>query len=165
VLRVTAAHSAAIEFRTAAQEDLAAVEALLVAAGLPTAGVRDCIGDFIVAESGGRLVGAIGVEVHGRYGLLRSAVVARDVQGTGVGRSLVERLIAGASRRGLHALYLLTETAEDWFPRFGFERVSRASVPAELMASEEFRGACCESAAVLRRALQDSSTESGAGGA
>ena len=154
MLRVTATRSPAVAFRAAGVDDLPAVEGLLVTAGLPTAGVRDCISDFILAESGGKLVGAIGVEVRGNHGLLRSAVVSGDVQGHGVGRSLVERLIAGASSRGLESLYLLTTTAENWFPRFGFERVTRSEVPGELMESEEFRGACPDSAAVLGLSLR-----------
>ena len=42
------------------------------------------------------------------------------------------RLIADAESRGLHALYLLTQTAEHYFPKFGFERIPREAVPPEV---------------------------------
>ena len=149
------AQASKFTLRRAVFADLGAVEAMLVESKLPTAGVADCIDDFIVAESAGRLVGAIGVETHGQYGLLRSAAVAKDWQGQGVGRSLVAGLLDLAAQRELLSLYLLTTTAEGYFPVFGFSRVDRDSVPDELMESEEFRGACPESAVVMRKALHD----------
>jgi amino-acid N-acetyltransferase len=48
---------------------------------------------------------------------------------------------------------LLTETADGWFPRFGFRPVPREALPAALSASAELRGACPATArALLRRA-------------
>ena len=57
---------------------------------------------------------------------------------------------AAAQACGAHDLVLLTSTADAWFPRFGFERISRDAAPASLHASEEFRGACPASAVVMR---------------
>lgn len=57
--------------------------------------------------------------------------------------------------RGLrtpHA-YLLTTTAERYFPKFGFERIERHDVPASVQASTEFRSACPASAVVMRKPL------------
>jgi N-acetylglutamate synthase-like GNAT family acetyltransferase len=67
----------------------------------------------------------------------------------------VTSLLADARARGIHDIYLLTTTAEAWFPRFGFVRIARAAVPAALHASEEFRGACPDSAVVMHTALTD----------
>jgi N-acetylglutamate synthase-like GNAT family acetyltransferase len=135
--------------------DLVAIEALLRENGLPTAGVGDSIGDFILARAGGDLIGVIGLERHAPYGLLRSAAVSKEWQGRGLGRALVVRLLEEALHTGISAIYLLTTTAEDYFPAFRFRRVSRESVPEELLASEEFRGACPDSAVVMVLALQD----------
>jgi N-acetylglutamate synthase-like GNAT family acetyltransferase len=44
---------------------------------------------------------------------------------------------------------LLTTTAEAYFPSFGFTVTSRATVPDEIRATGEFRGACPESATVM----------------
>ena len=49
--------------------------------------------------------------------------------------------------------FLLTTTAERFFPKFGFERIERTDVPASLQASIEFRSACPSSAIVMRKAL------------
>ena len=48
-------------------------------------------------------------------------------------------------------MYLLTTTAEGWFPRFGFERIAREEVSEAVRGSVEFGGACPATAAVMRR--------------
>ena len=110
--------------------------------------------DFVVAEEGGRLVGAIGLEVYGDVALLRSAVVQQGRRGTGLGQGLVARLLEHAAARGVREVYLLTTTAERYFPRFGFAPVPREAVAPALWASEEFRGACPDSAIAMRKLLE-----------
>jgi N-acetylglutamate synthase-like GNAT family acetyltransferase len=138
--------------RAATQRDLPAIEALLVSSGLPTAGVAEALRGFVVAESEDdkRIVGVAGLEDCGQeYALLRSAAVDAEWRGTGLGRRLVTHVIADAESRGLKALYLLTTTAERYFPSFGFERTQRDVVPDEVKQSVEFREACPSSATVM----------------
>lgn len=142
-----------MRLRPAAPADAPAVRELLVAADLPLAGVPPDLQHFVVAERDGAIVGAIGLEVYGQDALLRSAVVAPTLRGSGVGEQLVHALVAEARRVGVRDLVLLTTTAADWFPRFGFVRITREEVPEALQASEELRGACPASAVVMRRAL------------
>ena len=49
------------------------------------------------------------------------------------------------------SIYLLTTTAERYFPKFGFEPVARADVPATVQTSIEFTSACPSSATVMRK--------------
>jgi len=137
--------------RPATAGDLAAVERLLTASALPLDGVRDALPSFVVAEHDGALVGVAGLEPCGRHAVLRSVAVEPTWRSRGLGRALVQRMIAEAERRGCPALYLLTTTAERYFPSFGFHEVSRAEVPADVAATPEFRGACPASATVMRR--------------
>jgi amino-acid N-acetyltransferase len=139
--------------RPAAPPDLADVLAMLGRAGLPTAGVPPSLSNFLVADSGDRLVGAIGLELYGGLALLRSAVVAAEARGVGLGAELVQAILQLARGRGVREVYLLTTTAEDWFPRFGFALVDREAVPAAVRASEEFRGGCPDTAVVMRVGL------------
>jgi amino-acid N-acetyltransferase len=139
--------------RAARAGDHAAVLGLLEAAGLPLAGVPAGLDDFIVAEQDGRVVGAVGLERYGQSALLRSAVVEPGLRGTGVGASLVEGVLTHARERGARDVYLLTTTADQWFPRFGFVRIEAEAVPASVRTSVEFREACPASAAVLRKDL------------
>ena len=144
---------AGLRVRPARAADYPAVAGLLEAAGLPTAGLSPSLADFLVAEGGDGLVGAIGLEVYGGAALLRSAVVAAAEQSHGTGTALVGGLLDHARARGVHDVYLLTNTAEDWFPRFGFARVGREVVAAGVNASAEFRGACPDSAVIMRAML------------
>lgn len=142
-----------IDIRRARESDIDAVSTLLSSSNLPLDGVADSITDFFVADAMDTVVGSVGVEVHGEYGLLRSAAVSEALRGRGVGRRLVNQAIDDARQHGLRALFLLTTTAEDYFPSFGFEKVVRSTVPAELNDSAELKGACPASATVMRKGL------------
>ena len=135
----------------ALDSDRPAIERLLTESGLPTDGLELALPTAVVARANDRLAGCAAVEAYGSAGLLRSVVVAPDLRGTGLGRGLVAAAERLAAEDGIEELYLLTETATDWFPRLGYEAATRASVPAELAASPEFMGACPETAAVLRK--------------
>ena len=143
--------TAAIRLATA--DDLPGVEGLLVASGLPTDGVAGALGSFLVAEHDGAIVGVVGVEQCCGYGLLRSTAVDAAWRSRGLGRQLVERAIAGAESQGLQALYLLTTTAERYFPSFGFAVTTRDKVPQAVRDTVEFTSACPASAVVMVRPL------------
>jgi N-acetylglutamate synthase-like GNAT family acetyltransferase len=139
--------------RRATAQDAEAVEALLSASHLPLDGVRGALECFVLAEEGGRLVGVAGVERcgGGEHALLRSVAVDADWRSRGLGRELVTRAIAIAEERGAHALYLLTTTAERYFPSFGFRPIERTAVPEDVRGTVEFRDACPASATVMVR--------------
>jgi amino-acid N-acetyltransferase len=139
-----------------ATKDLDAVEGLLSANDLPLDGVKENLSSFIVAEEGGRVIGAVGLEKFGSVALLRSAVVSEGRRGGGVGRRLVEHILDYAESDGIEELFLLTTTAENYFPRFGFTRTTRSAVPPAVKASAEFRGACPDTALVMTRRIATS---------
>ena len=147
--------------RSAAPADLPAVERLLAATDLPAAGVADLFAtradDFVVADdptAPGELAAVAGLEVCCETALLRSVAVRPAWRAQGLGEALVRRVVCRAEERGVRALYLLTMTAEHYFPRFGFGRVERGAVPAEIAATLEFRSACPASAVAMARDLR-----------
>lgn len=140
-----------MKIRPATSNDLDAVESLLSASKLPLDGVKANFSTFIVADDQGEIAGAIGLEKFGSVALLRSAVVSPEYRGSGVGSRLVERVLERAGEEGIEELFLLTTTAENYFPRFGFARTASSAVPAAMRESAEFQGACPDSAAVMRR--------------
>ena len=160
---MSASVSTKIGIRHALASDLPAIERLLTDADLPTAGVGEIVraraGDFFVAETetGDRseplVVGVAGLEVCCDNALLRSVAVRPEWRSHAVGRELVRRIVSDAEARGLHALYLLTTTAEHYFPRFGFERVERRDVAPEIAETVEFKSACPASAVAMKKSL------------
>lgn len=143
-----------VELRTARPADLPRVLDLLSNARLPTEGVAEAFSHFVVAESEGLLVGVAGLEVYGASALLRSVVVEDSWRGSGVGRRLIENALDEAKGRGIDDVFLLTTTAEHYFPRFGFACVNRESVAADVQASVEFQGACPSTAVLMRKSLR-----------
>ena len=146
--------------RRATSEDLPAIEQLLTDSALPTDGVAEILrtasGELFVAESTGdepQLVGVAGLEICCDDALLRSVAVRPEWRSHGVGRDLVQKIVDHAESRGFPALYLLTMTAERYFPRFGFARVERAAVPKGIADSVEFKSACPASAIPMVKPL------------
>ena len=135
--------------RPARTSDLAAIEQLLSDSALPLAGVAEALDTFTVAEDGREIVGVAGLELCRGNALLRSVAITPEWRSRGLGRSLVTHVIADAESRGLRALYLLTTTADQYFPSFGFRPIRRDEVPAEVRETEEFRSACPASATVM----------------
>jgi len=137
----------------ATASDARAVEALLAAAGLPLDGAEEALARGVVARDGDRVVAAAAIERYGSAGLLRSVVVSADRRGTGVGRGIVEAAEALACGEGLTDLYLLTETAADWFRRLGYGVVARGDAAAAVGASIEFTTVCRDVGVAMRKTL------------
>ncbi|MEE9263083.1 MAG: arsenic resistance N-acetyltransferase ArsN2 [Vicinamibacteria bacterium] len=139
--------------REAERSELAEVLALLRTCDLPVDGVEENLDGYLVARENETLVGTIGLERYGDAGLLRSLAVAASGRGRGLGGTLVKMLLGYAKERGVSTLYLLTETADTFFPRFGFERMPREDLDPSLEASKELQGACPETAVAMRLRL------------
>jgi amino-acid N-acetyltransferase len=135
--------------RTATATDLPAVLELLEDYELPTAGVQDHLEHFLLEFTGNDLIGCAGLEIHGEAGLLRAVAVASSHHSQGLGSKLVQTILEHAHKQKLSSISLLTETAQDYFPRFGFQITPRENLPASLQASAEFRGACPDSAIAM----------------
>ena len=133
--------------------DLDAVISLLRDNALPVDGLSDHLATTLVVRDGDRIVGSAALEVYGDGALLRSVAVAPGLQRSGLGRTLTHAAIDLARERGLPALFLLTTTADGYFPRFGFERIERTQVPDTVRESVEFTSACPASAIVMRKVL------------
>ena len=146
-----------IEPMTAA--DRASVHALLASHRLPLDGFDAPHVLALVARDGARVVGSAAIEQYGAFGLLRSVAVDEAHRGHAIGKQLTRAAIDLARARGLSALYLLTETASAFFPKFGFVPVSRADIPSDVKMSVEFTTACPASAQAFQLPLEGGSRE------
>ena len=138
----------------ASERDLIPVLGLLERVQLPLDGVRDHLATMIVARDNGHVVGAAAVELYADGALLRSVAVDPALQGKRLGHQLTEAALRMAHAHGAATVFLLTTTAEKFFPRFGFEQIAREEVPSSVQASVEFQSACPASAVVMRKRLQ-----------
>jgi amino-acid N-acetyltransferase len=138
-----------IDIAPAGAADLPDILALLERSRLPPHGLADHVASTFVARDRGRIVGGAAVELYGRVGLLRSVAVDEGLRGRGLGIRLTAAALDLARARGLRTVYLLTETAGGFFPRFGFRPVSRGDVDPAALQSVEFTTACPANALVM----------------
>jgi amino-acid N-acetyltransferase len=140
--------------QAATANDLPAVLELLEDYELPTAGVKEHLEYFLLEFDNEKLIGCAGLEIHREAGLLRSVAVADSHRAMGLGSKLVRTILEQARDQKLSSLNLLTESAQEYFPRFGFQITPRESLPESLQASAEFRGACPDSAIAMTLKLE-----------
>ena len=140
-----------ITITDASSDDLRDILDLLSQVQLPHDGVAENVGTFLVARAeSSRLVATIGLERHGNTALLRSAAVAPDYQGCGIGSRLTKDLLERATNKGVERVVLLTTSASEFFAhRFGFCETSRTAFDQELAASSEWNLPRCASAVCM----------------
>ena len=132
-------------------DDLRDILDLLTEVKLPHDGVAENVEAFLVArDESSRLIATIGLERHGITALLRSAAVAPEYQGCGIGSRLTEQLLEQATNNGVERVVLLTSTASEFFARrFGFCETPRTVFDKELAGSSEWNLPRCSSAVCM----------------
>ncbi|MHA2064382.1 MAG: arsenic resistance N-acetyltransferase ArsN2 [Candidatus Thorarchaeota archaeon] len=134
--------------------ELSSILNLLMEVDLPGEGVKDHISNFLTLKSSDmdsdmEPWGCVGLEIYNDSALLRSMAVTPEHQGKGLGTVLTEAIIEDARKKDIKTLFLLTDTAEDFFIRFGFHVVERELVPKDVKQSIEFAKLCLEAPAMM----------------
>jgi amino-acid N-acetyltransferase len=140
-------------FSFATSRDLPAVKELLALCGLPNEDVDQHLRYFILARAEGGLAGVVGLELAGSSGLFRSLAVRPEQRAKGLAATLCRQMIIRARSSSITRLYLLTETEEGFFRKYGFAPVARAKVPREIQTTNEFSKLCSDSATVMVKEL------------
>jgi N-acetylglutamate synthase-like GNAT family acetyltransferase len=136
--------------REAQDEDARGITALLRAAALDPKAVGDSFSRTVVASDGG-ILAAAAAPVRGQDAYLHSVAVAEDARGAHLGTLVTATALRGAAAEGARLAYLLTETAEGFFVRLGFQRIGRGDLPGWIVG---LATGCSESAVALRRRLR-----------
>ena len=118
----------------------------------PTAEIRSYIGNFLVAESDGTIVGAVALRDFGE-GLeeIRSLVVHPECEGKGIGSGLIRAAVDFAQKRHTRRLFALT-WRPSMFERLGFTLVEKEMFPQKVWAdcAKCPKRDHCDEVAVLR---------------
>ncbi len=142
-----AANKSKIE--NAKSSDLATVLTLLSSAGLPQDGLAEIISTTVVIRNTTKIIGCAALEMYGTVALLRSVAVDSAYRSRGLGHLLIQDRLQAARQCGIQEVYLLTETASDYFSRFGFRQIERSAVSPDLHSSVEWHSVCPASAQVM----------------
>ncbi|MDJ1470459.1 arsenic resistance N-acetyltransferase ArsN2 [Cytophagaceae bacterium NT2B1] len=140
-----------LEIKRIESGDLENITQLLTDAHLPISDLPSGLPHFFKAipDKGGQIAGIVGLELYGPYALLRSLVVDSSFTNKKIGYQLVQHAQKYASEQGVKELYLITNTAEGYFERLGYNRVERNVVPKEIQETQQFQGVCPSSATVM----------------
>jgi UDP-N-acetylmuramate: L-alanyl-gamma-D-glutamyl-meso-diaminopimelate ligase len=125
--------------RPAHRPDYAQVRALLASVQLAEPEREEQMSSFYTLRNETGLGGAVALEVHGDDAILHSLAVDKEFRGAGYGWMLADMAVSQARWRGVRRIYLLTETASDFFAaKFGFRVVDRSTLSKAVAQSETF---------------------------
>ncbi len=133
--------------------DRTAVIELLQSQNLPTQDLPARIENFILAKENGKVTGSVGLEIYGKYALLRSLAVATAHQGNGLGKTLYKAALELAQNKKVQELYLITTTAAPFFKKAGFMQIKRTDAPASIAATAQFTTICASTGIVMSKKL------------
>lgn len=120
---------------------------------LPVSDLPADVAGFTLAFDDTELVGTAGMEILGRVGLLRSVAVAETHRNQQLGQRLFAAALDHARVQGIREVFLITDSAAEYFEKNGFQRVERSKVPEEIAGTAQFSGLCPSSAVVMRKSL------------
>ena len=96
------------------------------------------------------VVGCVTMELYDEAGLLRGLATAPERRGEGLGWMLADAALSRARSRGCRRVYLVTESASDFFAeKFGFRTVQLSMVDAAVTESSQFRAASPSAVAMV----------------
>jgi len=137
------------------QTHLNQVYTLLRASNLMTEDIDLSIHQLFGELQGENLIAMAALEVYGTNALLRSVAVDTNHKNAGYGKSMVIDVEADALQNGISNIYLLTETAGNFFNKLGYEQIDRSSVPKEILKTTQFAELCPQSAVCMTKKLND----------
>jgi glycerol 3-phosphatase-2 len=126
------------------------LEAVWALAGRPK-GIPGWGPEGVWVTADGDLVTTATAEVRGGDAYLRAVATREDVRGLHLGTQVVAAAVRDAARRGAARCWLLTESAEGYFHRVGFERCERSDLPSWIVTGPA--ETCPASAVAMRRDL------------
>jgi len=129
------------------------VRPLLLGADLPASDLADPLEHFFGCGAVDDPDGIVGLELFDGEALLRSLVVRDSARTRGCGSALVAAAEEHARHAAVERIWLLTETAEEFFRRRGYRKAERIVAPPAIRQTSEFSALCPASAVLMTRHL------------
>lgn len=139
--------------RKAQENEYRAIIHLLASNALPTADIYEKNITLYVGLKESKIVATIGIETYEDVALLRSLCVKEAFKNQKLGEKMLSYLLTVCTHEKIKTLYLLTTTAEHYFLRHGFEKMTRENTPLIIQQTREFQDICPSSASVMRLKL------------
>ena len=138
-----------MNYRTARDSDLLAIITLLQISNLPYEDCHRQLENLLILEEGHHIIALGGAQCYGDVALLRSIAIQPERRGQGLGKAMFLTLKTRVQEQGVDTLYLLTETACEYFKGLGFNQIARDLVPKAIKQTAQFSSLCPNSATVM----------------
>lgn len=125
---------------------------LLEANKLPASDLHPGVKKFLLL-SGSEVIGTGGLEIFSNIGLVRSVSVADAYKGKGYGREISRMLESAAKQLNVQELFLLTDTAKDFFAKLDYQVIERNAVPQSIRETQQFSSICPSSAIIMMKKI------------
>ena len=142
-----------ITIRKAAENEYRAIIHLLASNALPTGDIYEKNITLFVGLIDNEIVATIGIEQYDKVALLRSLCVKEGFKNQKLGTKMLSYLLSFCASENIETLYLLTTTAERYFVRYGFKKISRDETPKSIQNTREFQDICPASAIIMELKL------------
>ena len=106
-------------------------------------------------EENDQIIGVGGLEIVDDLALLRSVAISKKQQNKGLGKQLVTQIEKSAKESGISALYLLTNTATEFFKAIGYLQIHRDDFAEPLKQTAQFSGLCPVTAITMKKQIND----------
>ena len=131
------------------------IKSLLGVCGLPSDDIKSpYLENFFVIQDSGQIVGSVGLEICGEFGLLRSLALSESLRGQGIGTRLVGHIEEYARSKNIRLIYLLTTSADQFFTHLEYQTIVRENAPTPVQETTEFQSICPASAVCMCKQLQ-----------
>lgn len=137
----------------ATTNDLHIIKKILLEHELPVEDLENDI-TFFVEKKNKDIICIGGLEKYDKYCLIRSIAVVENFKNQGLGTKMTKYLCEQAKLQKFEKIFLLTLTAEKYFPKFGFQKINRDQTPDVIKSSSEFSTVCPDSATVMELELK-----------
>ena len=130
--------------KSASAKDIESIASLLKADKLCFNDINEDGVSLFVVEKNNVIVGYFGFEIFDLDALFRSLIVQPEHRGKGYGQEIWQLALESMVEAGVKDIYLLTNTAEDFFGKLDFEKYARNAVPEKIGGTAEFADFCSE---------------------
>lgn len=139
-----------LDSRPTRSNELSHLEALLDAHKLCFNDLKSQGVELFSVTNEGKLVGFFGYEVFGESALFRSFIVVPEERGKNYGIHIWNMAKDQLKARRVKDVYLLTNTATEFFEKVGYLPFERSNVPATIAQTSEFTTFCPSDSVCMR---------------
>ncbi len=143
-----------LDIRKATQNDYMAIIHLLLSNQLPSLDIHSLNIELFVGLHHQEIIATLGIEKYDDVALVRSFCVQEAFRSQRIGEAMLQYLFQHCQYENIQSLYLLTTTAENYFKRYGFKTIERATVPVVIQQTKEYSSLCPSSAIMMSKKIK-----------